>query len=190
MEIIGVLIGKKWVAQGMRAMGTESSGAPKLRIPESLGRDHQEILEQLENSARTPGKTGDVARELRELLMPHFRREEQTALPMLGALVEAAMWKVDPATTEQVLTLHRSLRHEYARMLEEHEQIGKVLLRLLETAESEANTKVVAFVRHLLHHRRMEEEVLYPAAIVLGDRLQAARGARTHAPHPSRPYKH
>jgi hemerythrin-like domain-containing protein len=171
-------------------MAKEAPATPQLRIPESLVHDHQEILEQLENSTRSPGRTGDVARELRELLMPHFRKEEQTALPILGALVGAAMWKVDLATQEQVLTLHRSLRDEYARMLEEHEQIGKVLFRLLETAESEENTKVVAFVRLLLHHRKMEEEVLYPAAIVLGDRLQAGRGARTHAPHPSRPYKH
>lgn len=129
-------------------------------------------------------------RQVRQRLLPHFEKEERTALPILGALVAAVAGKLDPAGAKEALALHKSLRKEYSQMLTEHREIAALLLQVLETAESEEHPPVVEFVRRLLHHAKMEEEVLYPAAIILGDRLQAAEGARVHAPHPSRPYKH
>jgi hemerythrin superfamily protein len=70
-----------------------------------------------------------------------------------------------------------SLRREMPRMLRDHVAIRAATQRLATVAQEEGQPMVVRFVDKLTVHARTEEEILYPAAIVVGD-LMRARGAR------------
>jgi len=66
-----------------------------------------------------------------------------------------------------------SLRHELPRMLQEHEAIAAAARRLAQVARAARAGDVARFAEALLTHARMEEEVLYPAAILVGELIRA-----------------
>ena len=57
-------------------------------------------------------------------------------------------------------------------MLAEHARIVEALGRLADAAEREDNQQVAQFAEKLKLHAQTEEQVLYPAAIVVGDYLR------------------
>ena len=61
------------------------------------------------------------------------------------------------------------LRSEFPNMLAEHARIVEALGRLADAAVREGNRQVAQFAEKLKLHAQTEEQVLYPAAIVLGD---------------------
>jgi hypothetical protein len=58
-------------------------------------------------------------------------------------------------------------------MLEEHSRIKAALADLEKAAEDQKQPELAEFARKLVLHARTEEEVLYPAAIILGEYLKA-----------------
>lgn len=137
-------------------------------IPESMRREHEEIHEALVRATKLPGRVGDAARELAQLLHPHFVREEEIALPPLGLL--APLSKAPPtAEMRDVLPMTDALRAELPRMLQEHVAIGAAARRLEEVAREERNDDVEELAQKLQLHAKSEEELFYPAAILVGD---------------------
>lgn len=137
-------------------------------IPESMRREHEEIHEALVRATKLPGRVGDAARELAQLLHPHFVREEEIALPPLGLL--APLSKAPPtAEMRDVLPMTDALRAELPRMLQEHVAIGAAAWRLEEVAREERNDDVEELAQKLQLHAKGEEELFYPAAILVGD---------------------
>jgi hemerythrin superfamily protein len=63
-------------------------------------------------------------------------------------------------------------------MLEEHKQIRAATETLLAAAREEKATAPEQFARDLLLHAQSEEEVLYPAAILVGDIIRARTGPK------------
>jgi hypothetical protein len=140
-------------------------------VPESMRREHAEIHAALERATKEPGRVGVAARELVEVLHPHFVREEQIALPPLGLLAPLARGELT-AGVDAVLPLTDSLRAEMPRMLEEHKAIREATKRLGEAAKAAGNLAVARLAESLALHAQNEEEVTYPAAIVVGDLLR------------------
>jgi hypothetical protein len=68
-----------------------------------------------------------------------------------------------------------TLRSEMPRMLEEHVRIRAAVAELRAAAESERAAAQVELADALALHARTEEEVLYPAALLVGDLLRARR---------------
>jgi hypothetical protein len=102
------------------------------------------------------------------VLHPHFEREEQIALPPLSMLAPLA--RGEPvATPGWLLPITDSLRRELPRMLREHVAIRAATQRLAEAARAEGQTSAVQLTETLALHARSEEEILYPAAILVGD---------------------
>jgi hypothetical protein len=64
------------------------------------------------------------------------------------------------------------LKSELPEMLAEHVEIRKSLERLGQAATEDGRPRVASFAAKLLRHARLEEEVLYPAAVVLGEYLR------------------
>jgi hypothetical protein len=120
---------------------------------------------------RMGGKTGPAAKRVEELLRPHFLREEQFALPPLSALRDTALGK-PPKDDRDLIAMSAKLKAEYGRMVAEHRQIVGALNSLIVAARAEKRPKVLEFATNLKAHALNEEEVLYPAAIVLGDYLK------------------
>lgn len=145
------------------------------RIPESLREEHEEIHVALVRATKLEGAVGEAARALAKVLHPHFVREEQIALPPLGLLAPLAR---GPATAEMrdVLAMTDALRAELPRMLEEHRAISEATRNLGEAARAARNARVVELAAKLLLHARGEEEIFYPAAILVGDLVRGQRG--------------
>lgn len=143
-----------------------------IRIPESLREEHAEIHAELERATSAPGAVGAAARSLAALLQPHFVREEQIALPPLGLLAPLARGERGPRL-RAVLPMTDSLKAELPRMLEEHRAIRAATLRLGQAARAAGNTAVVRLSEKLALHARSEEEIFYPAAVLVGDLVRA-----------------
>jgi hypothetical protein len=72
-----------------------------------------------------------------------------------------------------VLPMTDSLRAELPRMLEEHAAIRAATTRMGEVARAEGNAEVARLAEKLALHARSEEEVFYPAALLVGDLVRA-----------------
>ena len=145
---------------------------PVIAIPPSLQAEHHEIHEALLEATRVRGRVGAAAKELAAVLDPHFERENEIALPPLGLLAPLASGKTPPGQQE-VLAMTDALRKEMPRMLEEHKRIRAATEKLRAVAHEEKATAQEQFTERLAAHARTEEEILYPAAILVGDIIRA-----------------
>jgi hypothetical protein len=156
-----------------------------LRIPQPLKAEHDELHQELARATAAGGRTGDAAREVARLLHPHFVKEEEFALPPLGLLAPLARGEVpSPGAVEAAIDMAGRLRAELPGMLAEHGRIVGALEALAVAAEAEGHAEITRFAGALKQHARTEEEVLYPAAILLGEHLRRgvpAATARTRA---------
>jgi hypothetical protein len=155
-------------------------GAPaaaQIGIPESMRIEHEELHGALVEATRAPGGVGQAAREVARVLHPHFVREEQIALPPLGLLEALARGEVTPEMAA-VLPLTDSLAAELPQMLREHREIRDALENLAAVARSENRPEYERLAEKIMLHARTEEQVTYPAAILVGEyvRLRLAPG--------------
>lgn len=141
------------------------------QIPESLKSEHAELHATLAAATRAGGRVGEAARRVAEVLHAHFVREEEVALPPLGLLEPLARGEVAPAMAG-VLELTEALKAELPQMLEEHRHVRQAVAALAQAAEAEERPEYAEFARKLALHARTEEEVLYPAAVLVGEYLK------------------
>lgn len=165
--------------EGPRAAGnpyaskTGVSGAT-LIIPKSVQTEHEAIHAHLVEATKAGGRVGTAATQLAEVLHPHFVREEQIALPPLGLLARlAAGAQITAAESADALSMTDSLRRELPRMLEEHKRIRQAVEGLRAAAVAERASKAQELAADLALHAQTEEEVLYPAAVLVGDLVRA-----------------
>lgn len=144
-----------------------------LAIPEPLKQEHEELHEQLAKVTQEDGEVGEAAKALADLLHPHLAKEEEHALPLLGLLVPVTKGTAVPEAREAV-AMAGKLKAELRHMLEEHRQIVVALNALRTAASKKGNQDVVHLCEKLKLHARTEEEVLYPAAVLIGEYLKLA----------------
>ena len=139
-----------------------------VKIPQSIQAEHKAIHNALTEATKAPGRVGVAARELAAVLGPHFQREDEIALPPLGLLAPLAAGET-PAGMKEALSMSDALRKELPRMLEEHKHIRAATEKLRTVAREENASAQEQFAEQLAAHATSEEEVLYPAAILVGD---------------------
>jgi iron-sulfur cluster repair protein YtfE (RIC family) len=156
-------------------MAREASiNSSSIRIPASIKAEHEEIHSTLIAATKAPGRVGAAARELADVLHPHFVREEQIALPPLGLLAPLlAGDELPESAVSEALSLTEALRAELPKMLGEHKAIRAAVEKLRLAARAERATKYEHLAEQLALHAQTEEEVLYPAATLVGDVLRA-----------------
>jgi hypothetical protein len=145
-------------------------GASEFAIPASLKAEHDELHTALASVIRLGGKTGTAAEAVERALAPHFAKEEEYALPPLALLQPLAAGRLTPEMHAMVKVSAR-LKAQMPRMLEEHQAIVKTLDALAEAARAEGHQDALHFTAKLKLHAQIEEEVLYPAAILVGEYL-------------------
>lgn len=151
-----------------------------LTIPQPLKAEHDQLHQELVRATAAAGRTGEAAREVARLLHPHFVKEEEFALPPLGLLAPLARGEALPAgTAEAAIAMAARLRAELPRMLAEHGQIVGALDALSNAAEAEGHGAVTRFAAALKQHALTEEELLYPATLLLGEHLRRAAAEAT-----------
>lgn len=143
----------------------------KFEIPKPLQIEHQELHATLVKATNEPGAVGEAAREVARLLHPHFVREEEFALPPIALLADIALRGVTPQMAE-VLPLTRRLKAELPAMLAEHERIVAALEKLRAAARGAKLAEYERFADALVLHAQTEEQVLYPAAILVGEHVE------------------
>jgi hypothetical protein len=142
-----------------------------LRIPEAMELEHEELHEELRKATRMPGKVGKAAKQVAQVLHPHFKRENELALPLIGVARERAEDKTS-ADFPKAMELFEKFKPEYEKMLQEHVEIVKALDELEKAAKKAKRTSVIDFVRALKLHARTEEDLTYPAALMVGKLLK------------------
>lgn len=150
---------------------TAAGFAPRLaaQIPGSIRAEHHEIHAQLVQLTSVSGAVGAAARDLAAVLDPHFAREEQIALPPLGLLALLARGTEVTPAMRAILPIVDSLRTEWPRMLEEHKAIHAATRKLGEAGGAADNAAAARFAEALALHAQTEEEILYPAALLVGE---------------------
>lgn len=137
-------------------------------IPAAIKAEHEKIHADLQALTTQSGKTGEAAKRVAAVLHEHFQREEELALPPLGLLAPLADGRATPQVRE-VLALTDRLKAEMPRMLREHKAILQALDELERAAKAERHTDGIQFVDELKAHAQTEEQVLYPAALLVGE---------------------
>jgi hypothetical protein len=140
----------------------------KAELPSVLQLAHTELHDEMVAASRLGGETGTAARAVVKVLFPHVLLEEEFGIPPLSILPRLARGEV-AEDMRVVLRWSDLLKAELPRMLNEHKQITDALQVFLGAAKAEGHDTYARLAEKLLLHVRLEEEVLYPASIVVGE---------------------
>jgi hypothetical protein len=143
-----------------------------MKAPLSLRREHEELHADLALAGQTAGLLGQTAREVARIMHPHFLREDEYAIPPLSLLPRLARGQITPEMAE-VLPLVARLKEEMPLMIEEHRAILGAVRAFALAAEAEGDEKCIRLAAELTVHAQIEEEVLYPAAMLVGEYVKA-----------------
>lgn len=168
-----VLSGCERASTDPRQTEARQINAVAVETPKSIAKEHAELHEILALAASEAGDMAAAAGELEDRLAPHFKREEQIATPPLG-LLPALVHRDATADMRSVLPMTDALERELPQMLREHEAIRDALKKFRTTAERNGQEDYVRFADDLAAHARNEEEILYPAAILIGRYVKRA----------------
>lgn len=144
--------------------------------PPSIQREHKMLHQRMAAALNSGGATAEAAQAVRKVLQPHFQREEELAMPALSLLQPLARGELTE-DMRPVIERMRTLRDELPEMLEEHKAIAEALRDLEAAARNENKPEHAEFARTLMLHAQHEEEVLYPAAILVGRHLELRFGS-------------
>jgi hypothetical protein len=147
----------------------------EFKIPKSLQAEHAELHEELAKAIAAGGKVSEAAKTVAALLHTHFAKEEEYALPPLGVLSELAQGRVTPEMRSAIVMADK-LKADLSHMLQEHKDIVVALRKLIAAAKQENKLEHARFAEKLIRHAQNEEEVLYPAAILIGEYLKLRLG--------------
>ena len=143
----------------------------RIQIPRSLRLEHADLAQFLAAASGEPGRLGEELRRVARLLEPHSRKEEAFALPALGLLARLARGETHPGMAE-ALPHTDWLKNNLQRLVEEHHMILAAAEELLGVARVEKRADLAGFAERLINHVRLEEDVLYPAAVLVGEYLR------------------
>ena len=138
-----------------------------MTTPPSLDEEHEEIMGALGNFAKFRDETGSSIKNLLKVLEPHFQKENKIVMPVLGALSVLVSGEHVP-NLQEIAESQGVLLQEYDNMYKEHAQIKVLIEQATRAAKRENHQEVTDLLEGLAHHARVEEEVLYPAAVLAG----------------------
>ena len=147
----------------------------KADLPSVLRTAHEELHEEMVAATRLGGETGAAAQAVVRVLFPHVLLEEEFGIPPLSLLPRLARGEIS-ADMASVLRWTELLKAELPRMLDEHRQIVAALKVFLRAATAEQHSGYARLAEKLNVHVQLEEEVLYPASIVVGEYLKLKLG--------------
>jgi hypothetical protein len=150
-----------------QASGTAEETTMNVEVPEGMKAEHDRLHADLAQLTQAGGRTGEAAKAVAEVLEPHFAKENEYALPPLSLLVPLSQGEFD-ADMAGVLKMTDRLEAEMPTMHFEHEDITAALKDLNDAATAENQPAGVRFVEELTTHAQEEEEILYPASLLIG----------------------
>lgn len=142
-----------------------------VQTPKSLKHGHENLSSELNHLIMLKDNIGIKAKALAEVMYPHFQKEEKYALPPLGLLLALSEgnWEID---TDAAIKMSELLQSKLVELKNEHEDIEKALKELVLEADKENNGTAKHFAKELMVHIEIEDQVLYPATILIGNYLK------------------
>lgn len=149
----------------------------KPKIPKAIQHGHEHLCEELKNIMIKGGEIGEKAKILDEYMSYHFKKEEEYALPPLGLLLALSEgdWELDP---KEAIKMSDTLHEKLEEMTKEHVHILKLLKDLEVVANKEDDIWAKHFIKNLRLHAELEDQVLYPATLLIGDYLKHVKGTK------------
>jgi hemerythrin superfamily protein len=145
------------------------------RIPEALKRGHDEARAELVRASTMHGQIGEEAGRVASFCLPHFEREEETVFPVFGLLRELAAGNVRPEMAD-VLPMISAFSEWRDSLGNDHLSVAPAIRRLLLAGYKEGNREIVEFTYCLRMHERLEEEVIFPTVLLIGNYVRARLG--------------
>jgi hypothetical protein len=133
--------------------------------------EHEELHDELKKATMIRGAVGKAAKHVAEVLHPHFEKENELALPIIGITRELGEGK-SSEDYSKALELFERFRPEYENMLNEHTEIVTSLEKLEAAARKAKNRAVLKFAHKLILHAKTEEDLTYPAVLMAGRLLR------------------
>jgi hypothetical protein len=116
-----------------------------LTKPPSLEKEH-EVHKTLATIVEFSGNTAAVAKQVRTLMQPHFEKEEQLFIPVLGILRPYIEGTLIPEAENQAIEIANMFKQEYKNMLNEHKRIVVALDNLWKTSSMENRQDALPFI--------------------------------------------
>ena len=139
-----------------------------LQVPSTFRLEHELLNSELARAMKFQGRTAVAAVAVAQLMHPHFVKEEEYVLPPLSLLPELAQGQITPEM-QPVTAMTNRLKVQLQAMRNEHRAIISALKDLADAAEKEGHPELVDFAQRLMEHAQMEEQITYPAAILVGE---------------------
>ena len=158
-------------SKGAKEYNYETMFPGKPGVPASVMKEHKMLLTQISELSLRQDSTGMIAMKLREIMEHHFKEEEDFVLPVLGILPSLADGKM-PEHAEEIIGLTQKIKEQLPHLSAEHQMIRAHLEELRLAADREGHPGVKEFLEAIHEHAGIEEEILFPAAIVIGDFLK------------------
>lgn len=143
----------------------------KPEVPAQILEDHNYFLEKLKPFTSYEDSTGIAARELYEVMEFHFKEEEDYILPPLGILPLLAKGEL-PEESGKIVQLIEKFRENREAMLAEHQMIAHFVDEMVTAAGRENHPELSGYEAELEKHAELEEEILFPTVLLLGDYLK------------------
>ena len=144
-------------------------------LPEVIRNEHIAFHHDLAEAVGSGGKTGAIAKEIAESIFKHFSKEEDIAMPQLVLLIPLAKGKIEPSM-KKMLVLTDKMKEKHSEFEHEHKAIQIGLERLVAAAKAENKFNIVVFADRLIDHTKVEEEIIYPASVLIGEYLRLKLG--------------
>lgn len=151
----------------LSVFATAASAASFDDTPYGLSAIHQDFLSQLKQVASESGDVGAAARAAVGVLDPHFKLEESVVLPVLSYAVDAAGGNAS-AIPEFPARLAR-LKAELPLLLDAETNLFGTLVELYAVADADGRSEIVQLAERMIWHETNDAEILYPAAVLVGD---------------------
>jgi len=148
-----------------------------LQIPESLRLRHEAFQAEFTQATKESGKVGDAARAIEKLATAHFPKAKDAFAP-LSLLPRLADGTVTAEERVESIKMAEKLRTGLPKSHGEHRELVAGLKKLAEAAKEEGKTDYVRFAERLTLHIQEEEEVLYPAVLLIGEYVKGSVGKK------------
>lgn len=144
------------------------------KIPKSIKNGHENLYAEIKSIVSIGGDIGEKAKVLDELMHAHSKKEEEYALPPLGLLLALSEgnWKID---SNAAIKMADRLKSKLTELKKDHENILLALQKLKEAGDKENNTNIKRLVKDLKLHAAIEDQVLYPTTLLIGNYLKALK---------------
>ena len=143
----------------------------KPEVPSSLKKTHAELLQQLHQFTLIKDSSTTVALKLEELMLHHFLEEEDYILPQLGLLPSLSKGQF-PEHPQEIIILSEKAKSQMDHMSAEHQLIIAYIEELKQASTEENQPAIISFEKQVSKHALSEEEVYFPAAIMVGEYLK------------------